>query len=155
MKRNSLPALVAALAFCAMLTGCQKGGSSAVAEQAPSDQSTPEEASSILSLWQNGTKTLDFRNLTLEQEMSADLVLVCNGSFGNNGKVNGMARGNVKLTGTNQKGYLMVGHLKYNGATDHTCSDMSKELYSYAIDGQTLTFCTLNWDACGTYTRAP
>jgi len=136
-----------------IFSACQKDDSFNSSSSSPSNSDTNSSApTSIVSQWQSGTKLLDLSRLTLNLEVSADLMLTCTGSFGNSGQVNGMIPGDVELAGTSTAGYLFVGHLKYYGATDTTCSDMSKEVYSYNVTGNTLTFCALNWDVCGTYT---
>jgi hypothetical protein len=140
--------------YALTLAACSQSASTPAAVAA-ADPGNSQASTSVLSLWRSGTKTLDLRGLQLNKELSADLMLTCDGSFGNSGKVNGMKLGDVMVSGNASSGYLMVGHLKYYGATDHTCADMSKEIYSYAVDGSTLTFCALNWDACGTYTLVP
>lgn len=141
-----------AFLFAFVLAGCGNASSSAAAPTSDNSGAGVGEPS-ILSLWKSQTSagTLDLSQLILEQAMSSDLILPCTGNFGNTGKVNGMDRGQVKLSGTPKAGYLFVGHLKYVGGSKQ-CSDMSKELYSYSVTNGVLTFCALNWNACGTYT---
>lgn len=141
MKRYALVALL-------FLAACAKSENPA--------QSTPvTPVTSIVNVWVAADgKVLDLSKLQLNQEMSASLVILCDGTYGNSGKVNGMSLGNLELGGTETAGVLLIGHLQYVGASNPSCRDYSKETYQYQVNADnTMTLCMKNYAYCGTYVK--
>lgn len=91
----------------------------------------------------HGVNSLDFS--TKQLNVQNDLSLVCDGSYGNNGDVGGAQPSKVLLTGDEQNGVIQLGHTKYIGASNPLCRDVSKEAYSFKIEGKTLTLCMVNY----------
>jgi hypothetical protein len=98
-------------------------------------------------------QNLDLSQVVLNTTQSADLVLSCDGSFGNNVTNNGVTSGNVRTTGTTTQGTIQFGNTKYVGASNPDCNAASKEAYSYNIEGNELTLCLVNpnYPYCTTY----
>lgn len=100
----------------------------------------------------HGVNELDFSAVTLGAQT---VDTKCNGSYGNNGNVSGVAQGKYVLYGSSDFGFLQFGHLAYIGATpsavQSACSAMSKERYSYQIRGTVLTLCMINYPFCADY----
>lgn len=110
----------------------------------------------IASVWVNPVngKVLDLSQLPLNREVSASLIIACDGTYGNSGKINGISLGNVELSGTISSGLLVFGHLKYVGASDISCHDYSREVYQYDLqsDGM-MVLCMKNYPYCTTYVK--
>ena len=119
----------------------------------PTTESSPPQTpvtKSILNKFQavdnaplHGISELDFSTFTLgvAQELDYD----CNGNYGNSGLVNGVDRGMILVDGGKTSGIIQIGHTKYVGASDPVCRQLSKERYSYQMDGEILTLCMLNY----------
>jgi len=100
----------------------------------------------------HGINQLDYSQVTLgvpTQDTN------CNGSYGNVGLVNGVDRGFSLMTGSTESGTLQFGHLAYKDATPAalatTCKAVSKEAYTYVMNGDVLTLCMVNYNFCADY----
>lgn len=110
---------------------------------------------SIFSKWEtldnqplHGVPSFDFSPARLGTQISHGL---CNGSYGNSGLVNGVDKGMVLFTGTEQDGIIQVGHTAYVGAANTLCRQLSKESYEYSIRGNIMRLCMVNYPFCADY----
>jgi hypothetical protein len=144
------------------LVSCGKSGS-----KSSSSVSSLTDAS-ILNRWLNNDVTspleeLDLTTLTIGVTQPSEDLIDCDGVYGNSGNVNGVAPGMVGSSGDEQTGIINVGHLKYVNSSNPTCQIVSKEVYTYSIHGDVLTWCNANCmsgvypscqaNPCETYTK--
>jgi hypothetical protein len=118
--------------------------------------SSPTPVGNVNAKWVSSYNTFDFSQVALNTESNADLVVLCDGSYGNSGQVNGVSEGNVTITGTSSQGLVQFGHLKYVGASNSLCRDYTKEGYQYQVsaDGNTMTLTMVNYPTIViTYTK--
>lgn len=91
--------------------------------------------------------SLDLRQAKLNEQFPATDVIDCNGTSlrGNSGQVNGVDAESILISGTNSQGVIQFGHLlRVVDTIQDQCDVMSKESYSYKLNGNSLYLCNLN-----------
>lgn len=128
MKSNLILASLLTLVSCGKPTGTR------------TTTPAPYEPTRITNLWVNlrDGSELDLRAVTINQAQIAWDIIDCDGTLGNNGKVNGTDPKTVFFTGSNFEGSVQFGHLEYVNASDLRCRAFSKERYEYKMIGDTL-----------------
>lgn len=100
----------------------------------------------------HGINSLDFREAIIGVQSDIfELELMCDGTYGNSGQVNGADPSRLVLTGDKYNGILQIGHTKYVGASDPACREISKEAYTYELIDDVLELCMVNYPYCAQY----